>query len=83
MRNIYCIWDRVAGSIVGALVLGVNDRAVERMFADVLADESTPISKHPGDYQLMKLGSINDSTGAIEAEGPEIVAYGSSYVKEK
>lgn len=82
MRTIYCIFDKVGGSVVGALVLGTNDRVVERMFADVLVDESTPISKHPRDYQLLKLGEIDDSTGVISPVIPTIVADGATYSSE-
>jgi len=36
-----------------------------RAFGDVLRDSSSPLSKHPRDYELYKVGEFDDSTGHL------------------
>jgi len=40
-----------------------------RAFGDVLRDPSSPLAKHPRDYELFKVGDFDDSTGAIGQDG--------------
>lgn len=39
-----------------------------RHFADGINDPSTQISKHPGDYSLISLGTFDDETGIITSK---------------
>lgn len=44
--------------------------AAVRAFSDAVNDNSCPIAKHPGDYQLYELGSFNNSNGEFVSLSP-------------
>lgn len=39
-----------------------------RSFADAVADESSPMGKHPEDYTLFKVGSFDQLSGLFEQD---------------
>lgn len=60
MRNIYAIRDRLAGSVT-TLHLHAADVAAIRFFGDVASHEGTLVNKHPKDFELIRLGSVDDN----------------------
>lgn len=79
MRNVYAIYDKVAQAQYGALVMQAHDGPVQRLFFDLLADETQPMSKHPGDYELWRIGKISDNL-ILEGHLPETIATGMQYL---
>lgn len=79
MRNIYAIYDKVAFSQVGALVMQAHDGPVSRLFFDLLADQDQPMAKHPGDYELWKIASIDDDL-VVYPMDHVVVATGMQYL---
>lgn len=56
-----------------------------RAFGDVLRDHGSPLSKHPRDYELFKIGEFDDSTGSVSAGGivtPILLATGTQALEE-
>lgn len=51
----------------------VSNGAAIRAFEDVVRDGQSPISKHPGDYQLYELGQFDDRSGLVVAVVPTIL----------
>lgn len=60
MKNIYAIRDNVAKTITVGLHLFPADAAAVRFFGDIASDPNTNIARHVGDYDLVRLGSLDD-----------------------
>lgn len=82
MRNVYAIYDRVAITTIGALVVERSHAQVIRLFNDLLGDTNTQVGKHPADFDLLYLGKIADD-GQLLPERPETIASGAAYAVER
>lgn len=73
MKTIYAIRDRVANDLVGIhmylLMIFRTDQQAARYFADAINDETSILNKHPADYELIKVGVINDTGTLGSLEG--------------
>lgn len=68
MRFIYGVFDRVAGSVTGGLMLFAADAVAVRTFGDICRDPNTMMARHPNDYDLVRLGILADNgeIGGVE-----------------
>lgn len=57
--NIYAVRDTVADAIVGGLQLHRADAAAIRTFGDIASQRDSIVAMHPGDFELVCLGSID------------------------
>lgn len=49
----------------------------ERMFADLVVDPQSQVSKHPGDYELFCVGEFDNETGELSsADKPLLLVTG-------
>jgi hypothetical protein len=84
MKYLYCIHDRVAQEIVGmrmyAIMVFRTDKEAARYFADAINDETSVLHKHPGDYQLLHLGSVHEQTAEITPQPPTVIITGDALV---
>lgn len=60
MKAIYAVRDKLAGIIIGNVLTFAHDAPAARFFRDAVNDEQSPVAKHPHDYELVRLCSIND-----------------------
>lgn len=64
----------------GALVQIDNEKAAVRAFRDMVRDKRSIIGQHPSDFQLVRIGYFNPSTGDIysaQKDGkPEVILSG-------
>lgn len=78
-RGIYAIRDRVAADLVGMhmymLMTFRTSQEAARYFADAVNDTSSILNKHPADYELVKLGDINND-GTINKHDEIVVITG-------
>lgn len=80
MRNVYCLFDRVAGGWTGSLVVDRSDAPMIRLFHDLLADAKQGFLQHAGDYELLCVGKIADD-GTLQAlHEPVTVATGAQWL---
>lgn len=78
--KVFSILDVKADSFVNLFTFSTNGQAI-RAFKDLVNDERSTISKHPGDYRLSCVGTFDDSTGVLSAvPAPESLGFGSDYV---
>lgn len=64
------------------LTLVNNDYEAQRMFADVVnSGQDIPISKHPEDFVLFSLGTVNMLTGIITPCAPRSLGVGIDFIK--
>ena len=64
--NLYSVKDTKMG-FEQILVLPNNAAAI-RWFGDISQNKEHPISKHPEDYQLFKVGTMNEDTGELVSD---------------
>lgn len=60
MKAIYAVRDKLAGMLIGNVLTFAHDAPAARFFRDAINDEQSPCSKHPGDYELVKLVEFRD-----------------------
>lgn len=77
MRRLYSLYDIVACTIVGPLMVDRADAPVIRNFHDMLAHKDT---RHPADYQVLYLGNITDEGVIIPANERTVVATGAGWL---
>lgn len=71
--NIYSVYDLKANAY-GTPFFKQNDQIAVRDFSNVCLDPNSLLSRNPEDFRLVKLGSFNDETAAIESDLPEFIA---------
>lgn len=59
--GIYAVYDLVAQTIIGGLRLEKHDSPAIRWFVDAASQETTLIHQHPADFQLVRLGWVDDT----------------------
>lgn len=64
--NVYSIKDVKMGFT--AIYTLPNNASAIRWFGDMVVNKDTPMSKHPEDYQLFKIGVMDDQTGEFKSE---------------
>lgn len=81
MKKLYTIYDNVAQAQLGPIMVFNRDEPAIRIFTDGLADNTTTLGQHPGDYTLLKLGELNEETAAIIGYlQPEIIITGKQWL---
>lgn len=81
MKNIYAIRDRIANDLAGYYPLSVfrTDAQAVRYFADSLAQEKGALAMHPSDYELIRLGRIEEN-GDMFADGTTVIITGDALI---
>lgn len=59
-KLIYAIHDNVAGAIIGGLHLHPHSAPAIRMFSDIATMAESQIARHPNDFDLLLLGTLNE-----------------------
>lgn len=86
-KRVYAVYDLVALMISSSvLMVEAHDAVAVRSFHDALGSDRTGFSAHPGDFNLVCLGTI-DASGVIVPElglegqpCPRVVATGESWL---
>ncbi|UPW41002.1 nonstructural protein [Sigmofec virus UA08Rod_5824] len=65
-QTIYLIFDKVAGSVLGAPMLFPNDLSAKRELASLAADKSTIVGRSPYDFDIVSPGILDLETGDID-----------------
>lgn len=78
--GIYAILDIIANMIVGGLYMHKHDAVAIRFFNDVASQGDSLISKHPEDFDLIKLGTLEeDNTITPVGEEPLTILTGKQW----
>ena len=81
VRNVYCIYDKLAGEICSPLLVQQNDETMIRAFAGIIADN--PQYPCPADYELIFLGTLDVMGAFIDAANiTRVVITGDAIPKE-
>lgn len=72
MNTLYIIYDRVSGALVALHMYAVmqfkTDQQAARYFADAINDTDSMLNTHPGDYELRRIGSIDDKGNIVPTD---------------
>lgn len=63
LNNLYSIKDTKMGFT--QIFILPNNAAAIRWFGDVVVNKESPYNKHPEDFQLFKVGTMNEDTGEL------------------
>lgn len=63
--KLYRVYDKIAETGLGPVLIEGHDKAAIRTFTDVCKDKSTQLGQHPHDYELQKIGEIETTTNDI------------------
>lgn len=77
-HGLFAIYDLKAEAYNPPFTVATKGQAI-RAFSDLVNDSNSSISKHPEDYVLFKLGTIDISTGALNQE-LERIAHATDFV---
>lgn len=66
MLTLYIIWDTKANMPAQAPFLTHNDVVATRSFTDMMSEENSYMAKHADDYELRKLGELEEHGGIGE-----------------
>lgn len=81
--GIYSIKDTKADVFLPPFFMRTNGEAL-RAFDDCVQKSGTPLSDHPEDFHLFKLGDFDQDSGTlIPSVCPESLASAMDFVKEK
>nr|QJB18817.1 MAG: nonstructural protein [Microvirus sp.] len=81
-KNLYMVYDLVAETLIGSVILELTDAPAIRAFHDALRTKESLLAQHPADYQLVSLGELNMETGVMVAsDGYIVVATGQSWLE--
>lgn len=73
--KIYSIFDELAKAFQTPFFMQ-NDNMAKRAFFDLVNDPQSQVNKHPSDYKLYNIGTMDDATALIEGtEIPNIIAH--------
>lgn len=64
--------DRLADAIGPVMVFPAVPAAI-RSFSDLAIDPSTLVARHPGDFDLLQVGVIDEGSGEVIANVPPLV----------
>jgi hypothetical protein len=68
-QGLYCIYDRLAGIILGPVQLHRHDAAAVRTFDEIARMENSTVGRHPADFALIRVGHLYiDEEVAVHAE---------------
>lgn len=78
-RSLYVIFDTVAESFIGQVIIDRHPAPVCRMFHQLLGDPKTQLHAHPADYNVLHIGYLED-TGRLWPIDPTIIATGAAWL---
>lgn len=66
LKNLYVVYDKLAQTTMGQILAFPNDASAVRYFVDVASGKDTIVNKHLGDYELRRVGQIEETTGQLQ-----------------
>lgn len=81
--NLYQVMDNKAANVMGPVMNTPADAVAIRHFTDALRDNKSMLGQHPEDFDLLCLGSQEETTGEITPYigGPRVVLTGKAWAE--
>lgn len=74
--GLYVVLDTKAAMALGGLLQFRHDAAAVRVFQEIYKDPQSAVSKHPADFQLMRVGEFDDESLFVAATEPAVIITG-------
>lgn len=82
-HNVYCVKDTLVNQCFPP-VTGDSDAAMIRSFGDSVLKGDTPISAHPEDYCLLKVGTFDTESGLlVSPDCPHVLCHAIDFKKKE
>lgn len=79
MQKVFAIYDVKAELYGVPFFMPARGQAI-RAFMDLVNDGQSQISRYPGDFKLVQIGTFDDLSGALEASAVvETLGFGSDF----
>lgn len=79
MKYLYVVRDVKAQDVGDQVMVCKADAVAVRAFSDALSNPQSFMAKHPGDYELLEVGSLSED-GVIEGlPSPRVVLTGAAW----
>lgn len=78
-KQLYMVYDIVAGTVIGGIILETTDAPAIRAFHDALTMKDSLLAQHPADYRLLKLGALDLDGVLVSGTQPQIIATGAAW----
>lgn len=72
MKLLCVVRDRLAESVGPVMIFPAVPAAI-RSFSDLATDQSTLVARHPGDFDLLHVASIEEGSGEVTPLSPPVV----------
>lgn len=73
-KNLYSVYDKKSQTYAHPIA-EINDGTAQRSIMDLMqTTPQHPVSMHPEDYELVRIGRFNELDGNIDLGGEEIMA---------
>lgn len=79
-QGLYVLIDLVAARIVGTVMQERNDDVAIRTFDDAAKQDGGFIAKHIEDFELRRVGFVDDETGLVSLDPHDQLATGSTTI---
>jgi len=78
-RQMFIIFDNVAQSWIGQIIVEKHPAPACRLFSQLLGDKNTALYSHPKDYDLWFIGYVTDE-GFVDGSERRVVMTGESWL---
>lgn len=78
--NLYQIYDVAAECVGGPIIAAPKDSIPVRDFLRLLQDKNTDPGKYPEQYNLLRIGTQDLTTGQIAADKPVVIYEGAQFL---
>jgi hypothetical protein len=82
INSLFSIYDKKSKQF-NKIIEQTNNMEAIRTFGDIVRDQKTMIAKHPEDFCLMRLGTMNTESGKIGLEEDPLLIAEAMDFKEK
>lgn len=66
--NLFIIWDRKAECATGPVITVRHEAEATRAFTQITLDPQTTIGQNPEDFELVRLGTMDDAIPELKPE---------------
>lgn len=81
--QLYIIYDTVAMTTLGGILLAHREQQAIRTFSELLNNKDTAPGQYPSDFTLLHVGEMNTDTGELTGTEPKLTYTGRLHLSMK
>lgn len=83
LANLYQMYDNLAQSVAGPIIIEKRDAPAIRAFHGVLANKDTLPGQYPDNFELRHIGVQDEETAQLTVMQPQTIATGTQWRTER